>query len=60
MLQSDREYYRQRAVAAREMAEDAANAEVAAIHKELARQYDALAERPELECSAPSSFNFSG
>jgi hypothetical protein len=44
----DIEYYRQRANAERELAKDAKRANVAAIHAELARQYDALMNRAEL------------
>ena len=47
MLQSDTDYFRQRATAEREMALKAANPQVAEIHLELARGYDALAEGPE-------------
>ena len=45
---SDVEYYRQRANAERELARDAGRADVAAIHDELARQYEALVNRAEL------------
>lgn len=45
---SDVEYYRQRADAERQMAQDSDRANVAAIHEELARQYDALVNRAEL------------
>ena len=45
---SDVEYYRQRASAERELARDAERADVAAIHEELARQYEALVNRAEL------------
>ena len=44
----DTEYYRQRASAERELAKHAERANVAAIHAELARQYDALMNRAEL------------
>lgn len=44
----DVEYYRQRAVAERELAKDAQRADVAAIHEELARQYEALVNRADL------------
>ena len=48
MSSSDVEYYRQRASAERALAEDARRADVAAIHNELARQYEALVNRAEL------------
>ena len=44
----DIEYYRQRANAERELAKDAKRVNVAAIHAELARQYEALMNRAEL------------
>lgn len=44
MSQDDIAYYRSRAVAAREAAKDAGRAEIAEIHQELARLYDALIE----------------
>lgn len=47
MLQSDIEYYRRRAAAERELARTATSPASAAIHAELARGYDALAENPE-------------
>ena len=48
MPSSDVEYYRQRASTERELAQDAQRADVAAIHEELARQYEALVNRSEL------------
>ena len=48
MPSSDVEYYRQRAGAERELARDAKRADVAAIHEELARQYEALVNRADL------------
>ena len=48
MSLEDTEYYRHRAVAELEMADQAANANVAAIHYELAHQYAALAAQPAL------------
>lgn len=48
MPSSDVEYYRQRASTERELARDARRADVAAIHEELARQYEALVNRAEL------------
>jgi len=47
MLRSDADYFRQRATAEREMARNAANPEIAAIHEELAREYDSLADPPD-------------
>ena len=44
MLRSDSDYFRRRAAAEREMARNAAGPDIAAIHEELAREYDALAE----------------
>jgi hypothetical protein len=44
----DIEYFRSRAAQEREAAKDAAQSNVAAIHEELARLYDALADQPEL------------
>ena len=44
----DVEYFRQRAAAERELASQSDRANVAAIHDELARQYDALVNRAEL------------
>lgn len=46
--QDDEDYYRGRAIEERMAAEDATQANVAAIHEELARLYAALAEHPEL------------
>ena len=48
MSPSDVEYYRRRATQEREMALKAERQDVAAIHEELARQYDALVKQPEL------------
>jgi len=44
----DTDYYRGRAIEERMAAEDAANANVALIHEELALLYEALAQHPEL------------
>ena len=44
----DTEYFRQRAAAERELASQSERANVAAIHDELARQYEALVNRAEL------------
>lgn len=41
-------YYRQRATTERRMAAEASRADVAAIHLELAKQYQALVEQTEL------------
>jgi len=48
MQSHDVEYYRARAAAERELAEASENAEVAAIHEELAVQYEALVEQADL------------
>ncbi len=48
MFQTDVEYYRRRATQERKMALKAERQDVAAIHEELARQYDALATEPQL------------
>jgi hypothetical protein len=48
MSAQDEEYYRARAIEERQAAADASQTEVALIHEELARLYEALAERPEL------------
>ena len=48
MSSEDIEYYRSRAAEEREAAADAEQSNVAAIHQELARLYDALAAQPEL------------
>ncbi|MCL6697198.1 hypothetical protein LZ496_00130 [Sphingomonas sp. NSE70-1] len=48
MSSDDIEYYRARAAQERAAAADATQSEVAAIHLELARLYEALAEQPEL------------
>ena len=48
MLHSDLVYYRQRAAAERKLATATANRDVAEIHEELARQYEALIEHAEL------------
>ena len=62
MSSHDIEYYRTRAAEERRAAADATQSEVAAIHLELARLYQALVEQPELRLgiglarSAPFSF----
>ena len=48
MQPRDATYYRARAKAERRLAEASQNADVAAIHEELAIQYEALVERAEL------------
>ena len=50
MTSEDEDYYRARAIEERQAAEDASQREVAMIHAELARRYEALAEGPELCC----------
>lgn len=47
-IDQETEYYRARALEERFAATDAKQANVAAIHEELARLYNALAEQPEL------------
>jgi hypothetical protein len=48
MSSNDTKYYRQRAATERAMAQKSDRANVAAIHAELARQYQALADKAEL------------
>jgi hypothetical protein len=48
MSSTDIEYYRQRARTERRLAAAAERANVAVIHEELARQYEALVEKEEL------------
>lgn len=48
MAGEDVEYYRQRAETERSLAKNADRANVAAIHAELARQYQALVDREDL------------
>lgn len=48
MSSNETEYYRQRAITERAMAEKSERANVALIHAELARQYQALADKAEL------------
>lgn len=48
MSSTDTEYYRRRAAQERELALKSARKDVAAIHKELARQYQALVDQSEL------------
>ena len=48
MFDNDTEYYRLRAIKERESALQSERQDVAAIHEELARQYQALVERAEL------------
>lgn len=47
-MSNDTEYYRERARAERALATDAAQANVAAIHAELASLYEAMIDQPEL------------
>lgn len=51
MSEADAAYYRRRACEERARAKQAKQPEAAAIHKELARQYEALAGRNELVAS---------
>lgn len=48
MSQNDFEYFRERAISERKNARAAANREIAAIHDELAREYDTLADSLEV------------
>ena len=48
MSSPDDEYYRARAIEERKAAENASQREVAMIHEELARLYEALVEQPDL------------
>jgi len=48
MQVNDTAYYLERAAAERKLAECSENAEVAAIHEELARQYEALVDHSDL------------
>lgn len=48
MSTKDLEYYRERAVTERARAKEARRQDVAAIHEELARQYEALVDRQDL------------
>jgi hypothetical protein len=56
MSSYDTEYYRQRAAQERAMALRADRANVAAIHEELARQYQALVDRAELRPTLSIAF----
>ena len=49
MSSEDTEYYRQRAVDERALALKAERRDIAAIHEELARQYQALVDNAELQ-----------
>jgi len=48
MLPNDIQYYGERAATERERARNAANPDIAEIHEELARQYEAMIKHPEL------------
>lgn len=48
MSSLNEDYYRARAIEERKAAEDASQGEVAMIHEELARLYEALVKQPEL------------
>ena len=47
MSEREKEYFRQRAAREREMARNAATPKIAAIHDELAREYDLLVKEPQ-------------
>jgi len=49
--ETDVAYYRRRASDERHRAKEASRANVAAIHEELAKQYEALIEHAELRCA---------
>ena len=53
MTTEDVEYYRQRVAAELQLASAAERADVACIHEELARQYQALIDRKELRPAPP-------
>ena len=44
MSRNDLDYYRNRAAVERDMAQNSADPKIAAIHEELAREYDALTQ----------------
>jgi hypothetical protein len=54
MSQADAAYYRRRAREERDRAKQATPAHAAAIHEELAQQYEALARREEVTASVAS------
>jgi hypothetical protein len=56
MSTNDTEYYRQRAADERELALKSDRYDVAAIHEELARQYQALVDRAELRPTLSIAF----
>jgi hypothetical protein len=62
MSPHDVEYYRERAIAERTLAKASDQANVAAIHEELARQYEALVDhvelRPPLRIKVPTRRQF--
>lgn len=60
MSHDDTKYYRERAVSERAMALCAAAQNVAEIHDELARQYEALAHQPELRPEMPLAYGSAG
>ena len=62
MPSHDLEYYRERAATERRLAAASENLDVAAIHEELATQYEALVEqgelRPTLRIVVPETLHF--
>ena len=56
MYSNDLEYYRQRAIRERALAKEAERQDVAEIHEELARQYEALVEQDELRPTVRTIF----
>ena len=48
MLPSDSEYYRRRAAAERKLAQESTSPDIAAIHEEMAREYEELVGKREM------------
>lgn len=60
MSRDDSQYYRERADSERALALTAAAENVAEIHEELARLYEALATQPELRSELPLAYGSGG
>jgi hypothetical protein len=60
MSVEDTKYYRERAASEHALAHDAAASNVAEIHEELARLYEALAAQPELRPELPLAYGSGG
>ena len=60
MSNDDAKYYRERAVSERALAISAGAENVAEIHEELARLYEALATQPELRPELPLAYGSGG